>query len=242
MEMMGSVSGRMRVGSAFTRQGLHFPLCFCASLIVAFSPLRLAHAESASDSLRLYAVKIVRHPGQSWTGYGIYLGNGLVITAAHVTHTPFFYSPRVLIGGLDLWAKVIKKSSPEQEDLALLSVDKEKLPINLQMRRMPLCEMPPWPGEPVVVAIPESTARSRIMSPQLLPPHLRTNFGTVISDVASTGNSGSGVFDAARKCLLGIMSRKIQIRSQPGGELKDLAKYFVPASTIAAFIPAENHF
>ena len=31
----------------------------------------------------------------------------------------------------------------------------------------------------------------------------------MISDVATTGNSGSGVFDAGNKCLLGIMSRKI---------------------------------
>ena len=80
----------------------------------------------------------------------------------------------------------------------------------------------PWPGEPVIVAIPESTARSHIMSPQFLPPELRAKFGTVISDVASTGNSGSGVFDASRKCLLGIMSRKIQmpVRIGPRSELK----------------------
>jgi hypothetical protein len=63
----------------------------------------------------------------------------------------------------------------------------------------------------------------------------------VIKDVATTGNSGSGVFDAARKCLLGIMSRKIFIRpNNAKGPLKerDLAKYFVPAATIAAFIPS----
>jgi hypothetical protein len=50
------------------------------------------------------------------------------------------------------------------------------------------------------------------------------------------------VFDAERKCLLGIMSRKIQVRSNSEGELKDLAKYFVPASTIASFIPTEFRF
>jgi hypothetical protein len=65
----------------------------------------------------------------------------------------------------------------------------------------------------------------------------------VISDVATTGNSGSGVFDAGRKCLLGIMSRKIYVRSPDNtGEQKDIAKYFVPASTIAAFVPAEYRF
>jgi hypothetical protein len=34
----------------------------------------------------------------------------------------------------------------------------------------------------------------------------------VISDVATTGNSGSGVFDAGSKCLLGIVSRKLFVR------------------------------
>jgi hypothetical protein len=44
----------------------------------------------------------------------------------------------------------------------------------------------------------------------------------VISDVATTGNSGSGVFDAGQKCLLGIMSRKITVRANTPDE-KDIA-------------------
>jgi hypothetical protein len=42
------------------------------------------------------------------------------------------------------------------------------------------------------------------MSPQLLPRPYQRGFSAVISDVATTGNSGFGVFDAGRKCLLGI--------------------------------------
>ena len=63
----------------------------------------------------------------------------------------------------------------------------------------------------------------------------------MIRDVATTGNSGSGVFDAGQKCLLGIMSRKITVRLNTAHE-KDIAKYFVPASTIRAFIPTEYRF
>jgi hypothetical protein len=90
-----------------------------------------------------------------------------------------------------------------------------------------------------------STAQSRIMSPRLLPQNVRKRFPTVISDVATTGNSGSGVFDAGHKCLLGIISRKISVRSNSAdaaSEEKDIAKYFVPASTIRAFIPADYPF
>jgi hypothetical protein len=80
------------------------------------------------------------------------------------------------------------------------------------------------------------------LSPKQLPEGLR-KFDTVISDVALTGNSGSGVFDAEKKCLLGIMSRKLSgyRTSKDTGkrELYDIAKYFVPASAIANFMPAE---
>jgi hypothetical protein len=201
-------------------------------------------AQTTDDSLRIYAVNIVQDPPQSWTGYGIYLGRGLVITAAHVVGSAAQTKPSVRIAGLDLPAQAIKEGALERVDLTLLSIEEQKLPISLRMRRMPLCERAPWTGEPVIVAVPEGTARSRIMSPQLLPPAYRVRFPTVISDVATTGNSGSGVFDAGSKCLLGIMSRKIQVRpySNPAGELKDLAKYFVPASTIRAFIPSEYRF
>jgi hypothetical protein len=146
------------------------------------------------------------------------------------------------IAGMDLPAKAIREGSFERMDLTLLSIDEQKLPMYLRMRRMPLCEKAPWVGEPVIVAIPEGTARSHIMSPRLLPPAYRIRFSTVISDVATTGNSGSGMFDAGQKCLLGIMSRKIFTRGDAESEPKDIAKYFVPAATIAEFIPAEYRF
>ena len=218
-------------------------LCLAAMVLV---PIGCAQAEDTDDSLRVYAVNIIRHPPEPWTGKGIYLGKGLVITAAHVVGWASRTNPSVQIGGLDLPAKAIKEGSHLWGvDLTLLSVDEQKLPVSLRMRRMPLCEKPPWTGEPVIVAVPEGTARSRIMSPQLLPRDVRRRFPTVISDVATTGNSGSGVFDAGRKCLLGIMSRKISVHpnsADGGNEEKDIAKYFVPASAIRAFIPADYPF
>jgi Trypsin-like peptidase domain len=211
----------------------------------ALASLGFAHAQPTDDSLRIYAVNIIQDPPQSWTGYGIYLGRGLVITAAHVVGSASHTKPSVRIAGMELPAHAVKEGNVERVDLTLLSIDEQKLPIYLQMRRMPLVEKPPWAGEPVIVAIPEGTARSRIMSPQLLPIDVRTRFPTVIRDVATTGNSGSGVFDAGTKCLLGIMSRKIVVRPNTAdaeSEQKDIAKYFVPASTIRAFIPTEYRF
>jgi len=205
-------------------------------------PLGFAQADPTDDSLRIYAVDIWQDPPQSWgPGRGVYLGKGLVITAAHVVGLTRQTKPSVRIAGMDLPAHAIKEGSFERVDLTLLSIDERKLPIYLQMRRMPLCENQPWPGEPVVVAIPEGTARSHVMLPALLPANVQKRFSTVIRDVATTGNSGSGVFDAGQKCLLGIMSRKITSKA-PESEERDIAKYFVPASAIRAFIPTEYRF
>jgi len=200
-----------------------------------------ALAQSTDDSLRIYAVNIIQDPPQSWTGYGIYLGKGLVLTAAHVVGSAARTKPTVRMAGMDLPAHAIKEGNLERVDLTLLAIDEQKLPVYLQMRRMSLCENQPWAGEPVIVAIPEGTARSQIMLPALLPAKVQKRFPTVIRDVATTGNSGSGVFDAGQKCLLGIMSRKITVRLNTADE-KDIAKYFVPASTIRAFIPTEYRF
>ena len=99
---------------------------------------------------------------------------------------------------------------------------------------MQLCEGPPYP---VIVVDAGHAAQSHIVSPQVLPFTLRNKFSTLIADVATTGNSGTGVFDPNRKCLLGIMSREITSQ-MPEGDI-DIAKYFVPAAAIRDFIPAE---
>jgi hypothetical protein len=207
---------------------------------------RATYGWQTDDSLRIYAVDIWQDPPQSWgPGRGVYLGKGLVITAAHVVTPVARTKPTVRIAGRELTGTAIREGDVDRVDLTLLSIDEQKLPIYLQMRRMPLCEKAPWPGERVIVAVPEGTARSHVMSPQLLPFSMRRRLPTVISDVATTGNSGSGVFDAGNKCLLGIMSRKIYVpanSADPESKEKDIAKYFVPASTIRAFIPTDYRF
>lgn len=206
------------------------------------------YAQSADDSLRIYAVNVVKTVPfkKQFTGDGIYLGNGLVITAAHVVgHWPALTRPRVIIAGQDLPAQIIKEGSFEQVDLALLSVEQSPLPVSLRLRRNPLCKAEPKVGMAVIDVAPEGTAPSRIISPMLIAPEFRGKFNTLIS---APQGSGSGLFDAERKCLLGIMSAKIQkfnprkrvagIFAAPNG----YAGYFVPASTIASFIPADFRF
>jgi trypsin-like peptidase len=221
------------------------------SMIVATALLAAparAQVDPADDSLRLYAVHIDRTPKQPWPGYGIYVGQGLVITAAHVVGHAFWTRPKVEIAGQELPARTVKEGAFEKEDLTLLSVDEERLPASLRLRRLTTCQNAPQPGQDVIVVVPEETVHSRIVSPRMLPRDVLPKFATAIRDVEGTGNSGSGVFDARRKCLLGIMSRKIQ-RVQvedkdglPVKTLRDVAKYFVPASAIAEFVPPQFRF
>ena len=175
-------------------------------------------------------------------GAGVYLGKGLVLSVAHVVGGGIVDKPKVIIAGQTLTATVVKESSFEQLDLALLEINEEGLPISLRLRRIPLCQGQPWPGEEVVSLSGQGPVRSRVLSPKGLPASAK-RFSTVIRDVATTGNSGSGVFDAQRRCLLGIMSRKIsQVSVQKATGTKatvDIAKYFVPASTIAEFMPPQ---
>jgi S1-C subfamily serine protease len=209
-----------------------FALCLTVTLLAPIVSEGADRKESSGPWI--VAARIIRNGEQS--GSGVYLKSGLIITAAHLTAVDAKMSVR--IAGVVLPAKVLKQGSLEDMDLSLLLVDEEKLPSSIGLLPMQLCEAPPWPGDAVIVVDAESAARSHIVSPQLLPYALRNKFSTLIGDVATTGNSGSGVFDPNRKCLLGIMSRKFTSHITTGGD-KDIAKYFVPAEAIRDFMPAE---
>jgi hypothetical protein len=165
------------------------------------------------------------------------LNSGLIITAAHLTALDAKMGVR--IAGMvlpELPTKILKQGSSEDVDLSLLLVE-EKLLSSVRLPRMQLCEAPPWPGDPVIIVDARHATESQIVSPRVLPYTWRTKFSTLIRDVATTGDSGSGVFDPNRKCLLGIISGKLTSHT-PGGD-RDIAKYFVPAVAIRDFIPVE---
>ena len=205
-------------------------------------------SENADDTLKIYAVNVVHTPPfkSLFIGYGIYLGQGVVLTAAHVVgRMPGYFRPRVLIAGQDLPATVLKRGSPQDTDLALLSVDQERLPISLRLRRNPQCKEPLLVGTKVIVVYPERTVHSQIISPLLIPSQFRSKFPTLINEPQG---SGSGVFNAEKKCLIGIMSGRITKYASRGesGRMtmreNGFAGYFVPVSKGATFIPPQYRF
>jgi hypothetical protein len=219
-----------------------YSLGFCGAVLLFILVLQASPLHAQDESLLVYAVNLEM---RSWRGNGIYLGKGLFLTAAHVAGRTWLTRPTVVIGDQKFPTRTVKEGSIDGVDLTLLAADENLLPMRLQLRRNRLCSTPPWPNEEVVTIVPEAAVHSYVIAPERLPPDVR-KFDTVIRDVATTGNSGSGVFDARQKCLLGIMSKKIsqsRTRRDTGEtEVHDIAKYFVPASTIAAFLPAEFRF
>lgn len=199
------------------------------------------HAQDSAQSLKIYAVHIIEGPNDVTSGNGVYLGSGFVLTAAHVA-AAVLQTIKVAVGPQRLPAGLVKRGEFLGVDLALLSIEDGKLPTGLRLRRMPLCKKPPWPGEQIIVATPEAVAQSHVIEPFLLPHDLDPKFRTAISDVDTTGNSGSGVFDLDEGCLQGIISAKIrEVRRRPGNgqateQSYNVAKYFVPSPVIAEFI------
>ena len=214
-----------------------------------------AHAQSVDDDLRLYAVGVVNiTPFQMpfsgvppfklpFSGYGIYLGGSTIITAAHVVgHWPLFTNPTIVIGDEKIQTKVIKKGAFPQLDLAQLSIEQSSLPASVGLRRGALCKEPAQPGTDVLVVYPDKTVPSRVISPRAIAPRYRSQFSTLISEPQG---SGSGVFDANKRCLLGIISAAIT-RSGPMGapvapfgfqrDWGASVGYFVPETTIATFL------
>jgi hypothetical protein len=206
------------------------------------------HGQADDEALRIYAVNVVKTSPftERFTGYGVYLGQGLVLTAAHVVgYWPFFTHPRVLIAGQDLPVTIIKQGSFETTDLALLSVDAERLPVSLRLRRNPICKNPPTVGMEVVDVEPQATTRAHIISPFLILPSLQRRFDSLID---SPKASGSAIFDPERRCLLGIVSAKVEkyaygmwkgrVVWAPSG----YAGYFVSAAKITNFLPQDIRY
>jgi len=189
-----------------------------------------SRAERMDNWVQDYVVQLLCCGKQDAGGAGVYLGNDLVITAAHVGGGG---TSGVRIDDLTVPAALIKAGSFPQLDLSLIYMDPKKIPDSLRERRMTLCQEQPPVGAPVILAAPQGITRNSIASPTLLSPEYRTKFSTLISEGSTDGKSGSGVFDAERKCLLGILSLKFTNKILH----KDIASYFVPADTIRSFIP-----
>ena len=89
----------------------------CLGVIVAASLAGPARPQDTDDWLKVYGVHVDRTPKQSWTGLGIYLGQGIVLTPAHVSGLGLWRRPRVDIAGKIYPTRVLKDGHFHRMDL-----------------------------------------------------------------------------------------------------------------------------
>jgi hypothetical protein len=200
-----------------------------AASSTAIGAIAITQESGAYVPFKPFAIEFLHGVPRSVGGVGIYLGTGFAITAAHVTGQ---YSGWVRVGGEDVPASLIKFGYPAV-DLALFRLPKAKLPSDLQDVRLQLCTEQPGPGTAaVVVTGPERITDTSLADPAMLRPESRIKWGTMIADVETSGRSGSGVFQADKRCLLGILSSLITNTATQ----KAIGTFYVSAATIREFL------
>ena len=147
------------------------PLIVC--LVITLFELSMISARASQTKMPgpepwIVAAQILRNG--EYDARGIYLSPGLIITAAHLTAiTTASDIISVRIANAAVPATLLKKGEFEDVDLALFSLDQQKLPERIGRIQMPLCQAPPWPGDPVIIVDGEHATQSHIISPQVLP-------------------------------------------------------------------------
>ena len=179
--------------------------------------------------LTQYAVVVSGH-------HGVYLGDGLVITASHVAGE----SPTVAIAGRTMPAEVLKRGDGEV-DLALLSI-RQHLPKWISNPKLNLCVEHLRAGEAVNVVLPEGALQSEVLSLFDLRVAVPLKMQNDLIRYLPEADSGTPVFSSKQGCLAGIISHKLteaQARPSNGlhvGEGRDIALHFQPASEIRSVL------
>lgn len=173
-------------------------------------------------------------------GSGIYLGGGLILTAAHVVEMDkahpevkiLFFEQAIVPGEVVLNGRTF---SPDL-DLALIRVEpKDLTPRLLSEEPTAVCTTNPGLDRPMLVA-----AEGKVTSAKTIPNALErrdtgsnntSGWTNLLSIGYHHGASGGGVFDPDRNCLEGVISLEL---SDPSRGI-DLTS-FIPASRIGPFL------
>ena len=172
-------------------------------------------------------------------GSGVYLGDGLVLTAAHViTVNPADATATVVMDGWRNEARLVASGAPGL-DLALLRIAPETLSLQRRsLKPVEACASGTSPNQPVVVASLGTVSLSKTIGAPIQSNSLNGDWSTILATGYGHGASGGGLFDAQKGCLAGI------IIIEATGAAIQLTE-FVPAAKIGMFLalhrPAAAH-
>jgi len=163
-------------------------------------------------------------------GSGVYLGNGLVLTAAHVIQLdPGNPVSSVIMDGWKTDARVAA-IGVNGLDLALLQINPAEVARQRRdLKPVEICATGTGPKQPVVVAAQGAISLSQTVDAPINAPALKGDWTDILATGYSHGSSGGGVFDASKGCLAGII---VIEATAPGIALTQ----FVPAPQITNFL------
>lgn len=165
-------------------------------------------------------------------GSGVFLGGGLILTAAHVvTINPQEPDVTVIMDGWKTAAKVAA-IAPDGLDIALLKIDPSEISAPRKaLAPVHLCSGAAAANQPVIVVSEGKVSLSATINEKIDSPALKGDWTDILATGYTHGASGGGVFDASKGCLIGIIIIGTNVdRTQ-----------FVPAAKIAPFLAAFLH-
>ncbi len=168
-------------------------------------------------------------------GSGVYLGDGLVLTAAHVVNwDPVHPQVTILIDGVRTEAEVVFDSVSKDTDLAILEVRHDELTApRRNQSHISLCSTNTPPDHPVVVAALGNVTNATTIPAPVSSMGAAGHWTNILSSDYPPGNSGGGVFDPVERCLWGIVLAE---RSGPINGVVVHWTAFAPASVVAPFL------
>lgn len=170
-----------------------------------------------ADHARLKVV--ITQPGILTTGGGVWLGNGLVLTAMHLFRgLKAGDSVSIIIHGEKLRAAPVYPGDLPYDDLALLRVPLASLPDDLRSLPGPqICTRNEEPGDSLHV-VGYDTSYNTYASPEGQVSYRHHTWSNSTTTLFSHGVSGSPVYDQDNGCLAGIVSKFESVPSTNAGE------------------------
>ena len=201
-------------------------------LLALLLPLAAAGGEPANAPMpAALGVQIEKPAGDGVhfsIGSGVHLGNGTILTAAHVvTPDPANKAVTVILDGWKVEAtiKIIGKN-----DLALIQIPPQALSQQrLAQSQVRICADDAGPNQRVVVASEGKVTPAATISTAITSEGKSGEGTNLLSSGFHHGDSGGGVFDPVRGCLWGI------IQMEMTGNNLDLTA-FAPAHKITTFL------
>ena len=219
------------------------PVPFLALLLLAALPARAEDAAPAPGDVGVRVEKPAGDGVHYSQGSGVYLGDGLVLTAAHVIEWDLAHpAVTILIDGVRTPGTLAFDGTRRGIDLALVKLGSEMLSVKrIEQAGVPVCARDAATSKPVTVAALGQVTESVTLASPIMREGNKTVSTAGQTNILATGyhpgNSGGGVFDPVSHCLMGILSFELGGILPGSGKQVDYTA-FVPASRIAPFLNA----